>query len=165
MNRKQRRASIAYGRKLMRQGWTPFQEVSPTEARVKGVDFGSIGAVRVFANSTYVVQEFRHRASLTPDSPVMDITRLLVRRNDGGAVRSWGDLQRIKSEIAGPTRVAFEVFPSDADVVDQANCYHLWVMPSPFILPFGLHLDQRGEGRMTGRKTTDPLHPSRTPSP
>lgn len=50
---------------------------------------------------------------------------------------TWPEMQRIKDEIAGPDRTAVEVYPPKAQIVDEANMYHIWVLPSG--LPFGLH--------------------------
>lgn len=33
-----------------------------------------------------------------------------------------------------------EVYPREADLVDCANMYHLWVLPEGHVLNFGLHL-------------------------
>jgi hypothetical protein len=68
------------------------------------------------------------------------VAHLWIRRHDSQPVRSWSDVQRIKREVVrdGRERVAVEVYPPDAEVVDQANMYHLWVMPKGFRLPFGL---------------------------
>jgi len=51
----------------------------------------------------------------------------------------WDDLQRIKNELAGEDRTAIEVFPTVSDLVDKAPMRHLWVLPSGYALPFGLH--------------------------
>jgi hypothetical protein len=64
------------------------------------------------------------------------VTRLAVARHDKHPLRSWADLQRIKNEVAGPERVAVEVFPPEAELVDEANFYHLWALPEGFELPF-----------------------------
>jgi hypothetical protein len=48
-------------------------------------------------------------------------------------------MQRIKNELAGPERVAVEVYPPVSQLVDHANMYHLWVFEAGFALPFGLH--------------------------
>lgn len=63
------------------------------------------------------------------------VTQLLVQRTDGQAKRNWHDLQAIKNEIAGPERVAVEVFPADSQLVDGAHVTHLWVLPEDFALP------------------------------
>lgn len=69
-----------------------------------------------------------------------EVDHLWIRRHDSQPVRSWSDVQRIKREVlwSGRDRVGVEVYPPDAEVVDQAHMYHLWVMPSGFRLPFSL---------------------------
>lgn len=49
---------------------------------------------------------------------------------------TWPEAMRIKDELAGPQATAVEVYPPRAEVVDEADMYHLWVLPSP--LPFSL---------------------------
>ncbi len=51
---------------------------------------------------------------------------------------TWSAKQRIKDELVGPERLAVEVFPPRAELVDQADAYHLWVLPEGFQLPFGV---------------------------
>lgn len=61
-------------------------------------------------------------------------------RNTGGTDIPWREKQRIKNEIFGPERVAVEVFPAVTELVDEANLYHIWIMPPGGRLPFGLHI-------------------------
>lgn len=77
----------------------------------------------------------------------------LVRFLDGGmmgrvhlAIRTpanreppWRDLQRIKNEIMGPDRFAVQVCPPSDRLIDDADMYHLWVMPRGYEPGFGLH--------------------------
>lgn len=67
-----------------------------------------------------------------------DVTHLQVRRHDLHTRVLWTDLQRIKNEICGNDATAVQVFPSEVDLVDEVNAYHLWVLPRGFSLPFGL---------------------------
>lgn len=46
-------------------------------------------------------------------------------------------MQRIKNELAGEDATAIEVYPPQADVIDQADMFHIWVLRGR--LPFGLH--------------------------
>lgn len=48
----------------------------------------------------------------------------------------WRDKQRIKDELFGPSLTAIEVMPPKGEVVDQADMYHVWVLPGDFRLPF-----------------------------
>lgn len=50
----------------------------------------------------------------------------------------WATKQRIKDELFGTDRVAIEVFPQVSELVDEANMYHLWVLPKGFKVPFSL---------------------------
>lgn len=68
-----------------------------------------------------------------------EITHLWIRRHDESDV-SWANKMRIKEELCGDRRFAVEVFPPRDNLVDQANMYHIYVLPTGFQLPFGLHL-------------------------
>ena len=45
---------------------------------------------------------------------------------------TWLEAQRIKNEIAGVDATAVEVYPPQSEVVDDADAYHLWVLPQSF---------------------------------
>ena len=49
---------------------------------------------------------------------------------------SWVEMQRIKDELAGTDSTAVEVYPPRAEVVDEADMFHIWVLTGP--LPFSL---------------------------
>ena len=51
----------------------------------------------------------------------------------------WSIKQAIKNELFGEDRLAIEVFPTEKALVDIMDCYHLWVFPKGFKLPFGIH--------------------------
>ena len=51
----------------------------------------------------------------------------------------WAVKQQIKDELFGSRRIAIEVFPSQKNLVDTCDVYHLWVLPKDFTLPFGIH--------------------------
>lgn len=53
----------------------------------------------------------------------------LAIRNYSSSDIPWAAKQRIKNELAGCDRMAVEVFPDVADLIDEANMYHLWVLP------------------------------------
>lgn len=50
----------------------------------------------------------------------------------------WRDKQRLKNEIFGSDASAVEVMPPDAQLVDDADMYHMWILPAGFALPFTL---------------------------
>lgn len=59
-------------------------------------------------------------------------------RNVASSDIPWRDKQKIKNELFGQDRTAIEVFPTEEDLVDAANMYHLWIFKKGFKLPFGL---------------------------
>lgn len=93
------------------------------------------GMRRACLNAIYSVQFFI-RASAWGD-----IDHLIVRRHDGQPDIPWSHMQRLKDELCGVERVAIEVFPPQSQLVDDANCRHIWCLPDGFQLPFGLHLE------------------------
>ena len=92
------------------------------------------GLKRLTSNDRYSVQFFEKQIDWGL------ITHLVVRRHDRKPVRLWADMQRVKNELLGQERLAIEVFPPESQLIDAANCYHLWVLPEGFELPFGLHI-------------------------
>jgi hypothetical protein len=56
----------------------------------------------------------------------------------GGDV-PWMVKQEIKNELFGEDRVAIEVFPTEKNLVDMCDVYHLWLLPKEMKLPFGIH--------------------------
>lgn len=59
-------------------------------------------------------------------------------RNASSTDIPWREKQRIKDELFGVERSALEVFPAKTQLVDEANMYHIWIMPEGFIIPFSL---------------------------
>lgn len=92
-------------------------------------------------NNVYSVQFFDHET----DWGVVE--HLMIRPHDQQPVHRWSDLQRIKDELCGVERVAVEVYPRAADLCDDCNIYHLWVLPEGFELPFGLHRWEWKDGK------------------
>lgn len=42
---------------------------------------------------------------------------------------TWHEMQRIKDDLAGPEATAVEVYPPKREIVDDADMYHIWVLP------------------------------------
>jgi len=51
-------------------------------------------------------------------------------------VPPWRDKQRVKDELFGPGYTAIEVMPPREELIDEADMYHIWVLPAGFLLPF-----------------------------
>jgi hypothetical protein len=76
--------------------------------------------VAVFTDGEYTVAKHEH------DSGPFEF-RLSIKRMDGARFHDWRLFQDIKNDVAGADRVAIEVYPSEDEVTDTANIYHLWV--------------------------------------
>jgi hypothetical protein len=76
--------------------------------------------IELFVNDTYTVC----RRVLGDD-----LIWLSIRRNDRSAAHDWRDFQEIKNQLTNPEWEAVEVYPAESRLVDDANQYHLWVMP------------------------------------
>lgn len=63
---------------------------------------------------------------------------LSFKRRDRSPIRDWRHFQAIKNEVAGLDREAIEIFPSEHNLIDAANEYHLWVLPPDRVSPLGL---------------------------
>lgn len=132
MNRHQRRSAAHSIEEMRSQAWTDWEYKDPRHPEAPS------GLTKCCLNNLYSVQFFYQMSSWGI------IEHLMVRRHDAKPIRSWAHLQRIKSELVGEDRTAIEVFPATQNLVDEANIYHLWVLPSGFDLPFGLHPKEEG---------------------
>jgi len=54
---------------------------------------------------------------------------------------TWPEMQRIKDELAGPEATAVEVYPPRSELVDEADMFHIWVLPGR--LQFSLAMETR----------------------
>lgn len=75
-------------------------------------------------------------------SPAGDVLHLAVRTLASGPI-GWADLQWVKDQVAGPERCAVEFYPERSRLVDDADMYHLWVLPRGTVLPFGFNMAPR----------------------
>lgn len=129
--------------------WTPFNRVMPQpNPQARELDperwdnewaLYQTGQIKVYQNSIYMV----HVRHLDLDKQEDGVIHLSIRRNDREAIRDWRHFYRIKNELSGPKREAVEIYPSEDHLVDQANQYHLWVMPTGVELPFGFREGQQ----------------------
>lgn len=63
---------------------------------------------------------------------------LSVKRIDKAPVRHWRHMQRIKNELCGPECEGVELYPAESRLLDEANQYHLFVVPNDgYRFPFG----------------------------
>ena len=69
------------------------------------------------------------------------VEHVTIQRMNGlfGGDVPWSVKQEIKNELFGEKVTAIEVFPSEKNLVDVCDVYHLWILPEGFRLPFGIH--------------------------
>lgn len=75
----------------------------------------------------------------------------ISRMNGNSKDIPWAAKQQIKDELFGNRRIAIEVFPSQKNLIDTCDVYHLWVLPKDFTLPFGIHPTKDPQGQPIDR--------------
>lgn len=134
------KATAAAMRALAKQPAGPWERrvitLAEREAFAEATGLWSV-AREMFRDECFVNGHYSVQVSDEP-TPFGVVVHLWIRRHDGERIRTWAALQRIKTEIVGPERVAVEVFPAESELVDAANMFHLWVLPEGQRLPFTL---------------------------
>ena len=69
------------------------------------------------------------------------VDHITIERVDGRDGIPWDHLQAIKNEILGEDAWAIEVYPPEAELVNEVNRRHLWRLPFGTPLP---NLKHRG---------------------
>jgi hypothetical protein len=117
------------------KAWQPMQRGILNPRYVETVYDGKIPdgiRVEVWSNDTYEATVEHH---LTEDGE--EWAYITLKRYDRHAVRDWRHLQSIKNEVTDPEREAMELFPAESRLMDEANQYHLWVLPVGAEIGFG----------------------------
>lgn len=113
----------------MQKGW--IGKPSPKSMNIGNGWFGEIDRV-------YVDEEKRYAVQIRDVETEWGIVQHAAIRNVGNTDIPWVEKQRIKNEIFGLDTTAIEVFPAQSELVDEANMYHLWILPIGMKLPFTL---------------------------
>jgi hypothetical protein len=143
-------------RRAWRKGqrsWTRFERAWMTDnATPDHLEHQRVGNVEWWRNNLYQVGVNHAPCLPHPASSWPPMFWLSVRRIERCALpRDWRDLQRIKNEIAGPTREAVELFPNEIRLTDESDQFHLWVLaPDGLRFPFGY-----GDRNVSGPDTSD----------
>jgi hypothetical protein len=127
-NRKTRRAADNYFADLIKESWSDWEEIPKIrwhQSPAKPPE----GLVKFVKNNIYSVQFVEKSTSWGV------VTRLLIRRHDTKTTVSWAHKQRIKNELVGEEATAVKVFPPESRLFDEANIYHLWILPLEVKLP------------------------------
>ena len=73
-------------------------------------------------------------------TPIGRVEHVVISRLDGSCEEiTWAAKQQIKNELFGKYTTAIEVYPSEKNLVDVCNVYHLWILPKDIRVPFGIH--------------------------
>ena len=112
--------------------WTRFEEVDLSKIVAKK----PAGLVQAFRNNLYSVQVFQRK--MNGSEQMAALFRIRAHVSAMSSKMTWATKQRIKNELAGPERLAFEVYPPVSELVDEADMYWLWIMPEGERTPFNL---------------------------
>lgn len=127
LSRNERRAAFDKERRLRKSGDWPAWKLRQFLPGSAGTAGWAAEFTRAHLNEVFCVL----------DRNLPDGTRHLMISSLTGERPTWWEAQRIKNEIAGVNATAVEVYPPQAEVVDDADAYHLWILPAP--LGFSLH--------------------------
>lgn len=112
--------------------WTRFEEVDLSKMQAKIPP----GLVQAFRNNLYSVQVFQRK--MNNSEQLAALLGIRAHVSSMSSKMTWAVKQRIKNELAGPERLAFEVYPPVSELVDEADMYWLWIMPEGEPMPFKL---------------------------
>lgn len=150
-SRADRRAAEARERRGLSGRWEPWtRSALPHAALATG---WARDVTHVFANGLYAVLV----------RPVAGGVTHLAIRTATSREPPWRDLQRIKNELFGPERFAVQVCPPQSRLIDEADMYHLWIMPEGHTPGFGLHPNDEGRPRPAPAATGSATGLTRTP--
>jgi hypothetical protein len=108
--------------------WQPLRKIPVPDHIKRHHDRSALPRPKaIWANDTYEVMEY--------DSG--DVTWLSIKRYDRAAVHNWRHMQQMKNEICGEFREGVELYPSEARIADNANQFHMYVLPEGMEVPLG----------------------------
>lgn len=127
-NRKTRQSAAKHFADLIKEGWGEWEEIPRIRWYQASIE-PTKGLVKFMKNNIYSVQFVERKTEWGI------LTRLLIRRHDTKTTVPWAHKQRIKNELIGAEVTAVEVFPPESKLFDEANIYHLWIIPPDVKLP------------------------------
>lgn len=133
VNRKERRYLMSITKKAMKAGhWGEWEHrFTPENAHISKLP----GFANGWCNNLFAVQHFVVGFG--------GFDRVMVRKHDSSRV-NWVDLQRIKNELFGEDRMAFEMLPRQKDLVDSANMYWFFLIPTEREHHFDMYTNNQG---------------------
>lgn len=110
--------------------WTEWEEATPEQ-----LSESKLNLLSAFWNNRYSVQV--NQGVFIPEIGVC--YRIMIRDNLARPIHNWHDFQRIKNELFGEEFEAIELYPKQSQLVDDANIYHLWILPQGYQSPFNFN--------------------------
>lgn len=126
------RASRSAILKAHARHWTEWMQVPiKPEMREKYPHLRHCSAI--YTNSRYEVQTFHVPTSIG------GVWQMTAMRHGNLERITWEELQRIKNELFTPEAMAVEIYPA---IKDEWNglVRVLWILPTTYSLPFGIHM-------------------------
>lgn len=137
--REQRRHAYALERRAKKSGdWGTWERIDLPAGLPGGS--GWTREVRYACKSNLYV------ALVRPVSTDWGEVHHLAIRTASNLEPPWRDKQRMKNELFGEDYLAVEVMPPTDELVDEADMYHMWILPRGMRLPFTLASDRRTLG-------------------
>ncbi len=113
---------------IMEMGKTLGKETTRKEAKK---EYNRLLRDEIWVNDKYQVNIARGEDAVPNlvfwEEQGLSMIHLSIKRIDKKSIHDWRDLQLIKNELIGEEYFAVEVYPSEADLHDSVNQYHLWV--------------------------------------
>ncbi len=132
--------------------WVPFREISKDTLmnplaleHLKGTGqtveqyLEKIKCVMLNTKYQVIIREYPWLNNLV-------IKHLSIRNIPDSDHHVWQEFQLIKDELCGVNCEAVELYPAQSRLIDFANQYHLWVLPSGARFPIGFWTEEdKGE--------------------
>jgi hypothetical protein len=109
--------------------WVPMQSVDMSAVLPAYERVGVPAPDAIWASPQYEAHVKEH--------PESGVTHLSIKRMDRQPIRNWRHFQQIKNEVCGEFREGVELYPGEHRIADNANQYHLFVLPEGMEMPLG----------------------------
>lgn len=112
------------------ESWTPMQDVGVSSAVVEMHS-------RMLLEPPDAIWIGNGYQVFVKTDTISELTHLSIKRDDRMPITSWRHCQQMKNEICGDEREGIQLFPRESRLADNANQFHLWVLPAGMTLPIG----------------------------
>lgn len=139
MNRDQQRHAASLERKALKSGLWGHWRHTPLPTGLPNTNGWCREIRSSYANDLYCVL-------VRPLHTAWGLVHHCAIRTASNLEPPWRDKQRIKNELFSSLCTAIEVMPPQPELVDEADMYHIWVMPVRTALPFSLNDERHRKG-------------------